>query len=92
MKRLYPSIFYVLPSSALNIICHSLAQEVEKVAKDLKYDFNGVYKPKNDKHVYGLSYADFVAPLVKAVQELTRKGDKVDELGKENAEIKKQLA
>ena len=32
-------------------------------------DFSGVDKPKNDTDQYGLRYAEFVVPLVKAVQE-----------------------
>ena len=46
-----------------------IAQEVEKAAQDLGYDFSGVDKPQNDKDSYGLRYAEFVVPLVKAVQE-----------------------
>lgn len=46
-----------------------IAQEVEKIAKEVGYDFSGVDKPKNHKDVYGLRYAEFVVPLVKAVQE-----------------------
>jgi trimeric autotransporter adhesin len=46
-----------------------VAQEVEETAKQLNYDFSGIDKPKNDKDLYGLRYADFVVPLVKAVQE-----------------------
>ena len=46
-----------------------VAQEVEATASKFGYDFSGVYKPKNDKDAYGLSYADFVVPLVKAIQE-----------------------
>lgn len=46
-----------------------IAQEVEKVAKEIGYDFSGVDAPKNDKDLYGLRYAEFVVPLVKAVQE-----------------------
>jgi len=37
-----------------------------------QYDFSGVDVPKNDKDLYGLRYADFVVPLVKAVQELSK--------------------
>jgi hypothetical protein len=55
-----------------------VAQDVEKVAEKMGYDFSGVYKPQNDKDAYGLSYADFVVPLVKAVQELSRMNDKKD--------------
>ncbi|MBK5285458.1 MAG: tail fiber domain-containing protein [Bacteroidia bacterium] len=47
-----------------------IAQEVEQVAKQVGYDFSGVDAPKNDKDLYGLRYAEFVVPLVKAVQEL----------------------
>jgi hypothetical protein len=46
-----------------------LAQDVEKAAKELNYDFSGVDGPKNDGDHYGLRYATFVVPLVKAVQE-----------------------
>ena len=35
------------------------------------YDFHGVDKPKNETSHYGLRYAEFVVPLVKAVQELS---------------------
>ena len=47
-----------------------LAQEVEKAAREVGFDFDGVDVPKNDKDLYGLRYAEFTVPLVKAVQEL----------------------
>jgi hypothetical protein len=50
-----------------------LAQEVEKAAKKIGYDFSGVDAPQNDKSLYGLRYAEFTVPLVKAVQELNGK-------------------
>ena len=46
-----------------------IAQEVEKAADSCNYDFSGLIKPANNKTPYNLSYADFVVPLVKAVQE-----------------------
>lgn len=66
-----------------------LAQEVEKTAQALNYDFSGVDKPKNDNDFYGLRYAEFTVPLVKAVQELD---DKNKALEKQNEELKKTLA
>ncbi|HVX25824.1 MAG TPA: tail fiber domain-containing protein [Parafilimonas sp.] len=48
-----------------------LAQQVEAAAKKINYDFSGVDVPAGDKDIYGLRYADFVVPLVKAVQELS---------------------
>ncbi len=52
-----------------------IAQDVEKAAKSLNYDFSGVDAAKNDKDLYGLRYAEFVVPLVKAVQELSAAND-----------------
>ncbi len=46
-----------------------LAQEVEAAAQKIGYDFSGVDEPQNDQGVYGLRYATFVVPLVKATQE-----------------------
>jgi trimeric autotransporter adhesin len=63
-----------------------VAQEVEEIAKKLNYEFSGVDKPKNDKDFYGLRYAEFVVPLVKAVQELNKKTEE------ENQQLKLQVA
>ena len=46
-----------------------LAQDVESAARECGFDFSGVVEPPNEKSVYQLSYAEFVVPLVKAVQE-----------------------
>lgn len=66
-----------------------IAQDVEKAAKSLDYNFSGVDAPKNDKDLYGLRYAEFVVPLVKSVQELSKEND---DLKKDNLDIKKELA
>lgn len=49
------------------------AQEVEKAALAVKYDFSGVIKPSSEKGHYSLSYSDFVVPLVKGMQEQEQK-------------------
>jgi len=46
-----------------------IAQEVEKAAKKSKYNFSGVVSPASPNGTYGLNYAEFTVPLVKAVQE-----------------------
>lgn len=46
-----------------------IAQEVEQAARAAGYDFSGIDAPKNERDLYGLRYAEFVVPLVKAVQE-----------------------
>ena len=65
-----------------------MAQEVEQAAKELGYEFNGVDVPKNDKDFYGLRYAQFVVPLVKAVQELN---EKLDQKQAENDQLRAML-
>ena len=55
-----------------------VAQEVDAAAKNLGYDFSGVDKPQNEHSLYGLRYAEFVVPLVKAVQELSKMNDEKD--------------
>jgi hypothetical protein len=47
-----------------------LAQEVEAAARQVGFAFSGVDAPRNEHDLYGLRYAEFVVPLVKAVQEL----------------------
>jgi hypothetical protein len=72
-----------------------IAQEVEEAARQVNYDFSGVHKPTNSKDVYGLSYAEFVVPLVKAVQELSKMNDakdaKIDDLQKQIDELKAMI-
>lgn len=52
-----------------------IAQEVDRAAKDTRFDFSGVLKPQDEKDAYSLSYAEFVVPLVKATQELSQKNE-----------------
>ena len=47
-----------------------IAQEVEAAAQESNYDFSGVDVPQSQEGVYGLRYAEFSVPLVKATQEL----------------------
>jgi hypothetical protein len=62
-----------------------LAQDVDKAAQKLSYDFSGVDKTGK---IWGLRYGDFVVPLVKAVQELSLQND---DLKKQNDELKSRL-
>ncbi|CAN5133389.1 hypothetical protein BH11BAC6_BH11BAC6_01030 [soil metagenome] len=72
-----------------------VAQDVEQAAKELSYDFSGVDAAKNDKDLYGLRYASFVVPLVKAVQELSKSNDdkdaKIDNLQKQIDDLKAMI-
>jgi hypothetical protein len=66
-----------------------VAQEVEQAAKETGYDFSGVDKPQNENDLYGLRYAEFVVPLVKAFQE---QQTIIIALQKQNEELKKNNA
>jgi len=49
-----------------------IAQEVEAVIKKTGYVFHGIEAPQNEGDHYAIRYAEFVVPLVKAVQELSK--------------------
>ena len=46
-----------------------LAQDVEKIAKDMGYEFDGLHAPANERDNYSIAYSQFIMPLVKSVQE-----------------------
>ena len=70
-----------------------VAQAVEDAAKKIGYDFSGVDKTGK---IMGLRYAEFVVPLVKAVQELDARDaiqqKEIENLKNELAAIKEMLA
>jgi trimeric autotransporter adhesin len=66
-----------------------IAQEVEQAAASCGFEFSGVDAPKNEKDLYGLRYAEFVVPLVKAVQEQQQQ---IEALKAENALLEARLA
>jgi hypothetical protein len=70
-----------------------IAQQVEQAAQNVSYDFSGVDKPENADELYGLRYAEFVVPMVKAIQEqqtMIETQQKEIELLKQEIELLKQ--
>jgi len=55
-----------------------IAQDVEKAAKSIGYDFSGVDVDDSENGLYGLRYSEFIVPLVKAVQELSEQKNAKD--------------
>lgn len=72
-----------------------LAQDVVQAAKESNFNFSGIDFPKNENDYYGLRYAEFVVPLVKAVQEqqiiIENFKEKIEELQKKLIEIEKKI-
>jgi hypothetical protein len=62
-----------------------LAQEVEQAAIGSGYDFSGIHAPANENTPYSISYAEFVVPLVKGMQE---QQELIEELRQEIEELK----
>lgn len=84
-----PIMKKALTEKSKTIFTGFVAQDVEKAAASINYDFSGVDKPAGDKQsFYGLRYSDFVVPLVKAVQELSKQND---DLKKQNDDIKNEV-
>ncbi len=73
-----------------------IAQEVEQAAKEVGYDFSGVRKGGDDLGMYSISYAQFVVPLVKAVQEqqemIDSQKEKIEKQQQEIERLKQQNA
>lgn len=70
------------------VISGFLAQDVEAVAKSINYNFSGITPPKNENDLYSIRYAEFVVPLVKAVQEQQKQ---IEELKNKVEELKKLI-
>lgn len=66
-----------------------IAQDVEKAAKSIGYDFSGVDKAQNEGDFYGLRYSEFVVPMVKAIQE---QQGQIEALKKQNEELMRRLS
>lgn len=64
-----PSIYPVAFKGDEQLHTGFLAQDVEKIANELGYQFDGIHHPANDRDHYSLAYSQFIMPLVKAVQE-----------------------
>lgn len=73
-----------------------LAQEVDEAAQAVNYDFSGVLRPEHKHDHYSLRYAEFVVPLVKAVQELDAQNEALQVENKQKdekiAELEARLA
>ncbi|HUH35746.1 MAG TPA: tail fiber domain-containing protein [Moheibacter sp.] len=65
-----------------------LAQDVEKAAQALNYDFDGINAPERENDYYTLSYSQFVVPLVQAVKE---QQEMIENLLKKVAELEAKI-
>jgi len=65
-----------------------IAQEIEVLLSELKADFSGLVRPKNESDFYSIRYAEFVVPIVKSIQEQELL---IEELQNKNTQLKKEL-
>lgn len=64
------------------------AQQVEEAAAAVQYDFSGLHKPEGIRDHYSLEYAEFVVPMVKAIQEQQQL---IEQLKESNTQLKKEI-
>jgi trimeric autotransporter adhesin len=64
-----PDVEFLTGEPLSEITTGFIAQEVEAAARQLGYEFSGVDAPRNENDLYGLRYATFVVPIIKAIQE-----------------------
>jgi len=92
-RKLFESFGGVIPDDLLSAIESKnhmrftgfLAQDVEIASKDTDFEFSGVDKRNTD--LYGLRYAEFVVPLVRAVQELSTKIEDLEDQTRQQDEL-----
>ena len=75
------------PDPAAAVQTGFLAQQVEQAAQTVGYRFDGVHAPANARDHYSLIYAQFVVPLVQAVQE---QQTQIEALQAQNAILREQ--
>jgi len=96
LKEKDPSVKFLTGEKYSEVTTGFIAQEVEAAAQSIGFVFSGVDAPKDENDFYGLRYAEFVVPLVKAVQELNAKNEEQkitnEELKLAIAELKIQNA
>lgn len=80
-----------------------IAQEVEEAVQEMKLEFSGVVPPAHERDHYGLRYAEFTVPLVKATQEqqeliedleteVSDQNRKITQLERDNRQLRDELA
>ncbi len=71
-----------------------IAQEVEQLVRSKGYRFGAVHVPTNPTDNYSIAYAEFVVPLVKAMQEqqaiIQTQQKQIDELRRMVEEVRQQ--
>ncbi len=82
------SLFEAKAKMESNVYTGFLAQEVEQAANSSGFTFSGITMPENETSPYSLSYAEFVVPLVKAVQE---QQEMINELKLQNDDLQSQI-
>jgi hypothetical protein len=93
IMKLHPVRYEYTDEGQQGIIYNGfIAQEVEKILDENGWQFSGLCRPSNEKDRYSIRYAEFVVPLVNAVQEqqliLEKYQDEIQELRNENMALK----
>ena len=69
LRGVNKKISKLLPLQKLQRHTGFLAQDVEKITKQLRYQFDGLHAPENANDYYSLAYSQFIMPIVKSIQQ-----------------------
>jgi hypothetical protein len=72
-----------------NVYTGFIAQDVDKVLHDMNLTFSGITYPENETDFYSIRYAEFVVPLVNAVQE---QNDLILDLKERNLQLEEKVS
>jgi hypothetical protein len=79
---------YSVSGQADNYYSGLIAQDVELLLNEMNLQFSGLVKPKNDSDFYSIRYAEFVIPLINAIQE---QQSQIEKLSTENEILKNEI-
>lgn len=89
IKQLKPVNYTYLAEGQKGIVYSGLlAQDVESILNKLNTNFSGLVIPKNENDFYSIRYAEFVIPLINAIQE---QDEKISTLTETNLELLNRL-
>ncbi len=87
--KLKPVNYNYTNDSTDNVYTGFIAQDVDKVLHDMNLTFSGITYPENETDFYSIRYAEFVVPLVNAVQE---QNDLILDLKERNLQLEEKVS
>lgn len=79
IEQLQPVQYHYQKGSGI-LFTGLIAQDVEKAAESVGFDFSGIVKPDGEDDYYSLRYGELVMPLINAVKDLSKKNSYLENM------------